>query len=384
MHDMPTASPVSRAWAAGRRWLDGRTVHRHTLDLLVPLICFGLMLLDVPGVAEANESLNRFSATAVLAVGAGSLLLRRRFPWIPYVVALALLGWLHELTLMQFALYKIGRYRGRAAATMATLGYVVFAYALYLHERWPEKQADTLLEFLSLVVPIGVLAAGVGVAANRQDLVRELEVQKGRAAALHAVQQERLSVARDVHDFVGRELTLLAVRAEVLAVRARGEAHQKDFDELSDTARKAHRILNEIIVQRAREENATPGIAALAELATEGERAGSPVVLDIDPRAAALSPLRQAAVYRVVQECLTNAVKHAPGEAVRVRIELDEVYLRIEVTNGLPRSLPTKEPVSAGTGTFSMGERILSMGGTLEAGRRDGEYRVSAVLPAGV
>ncbi|MFD3514560.1 sensor histidine kinase [Streptomyces sp. NPDC058657] len=384
MHDKPTASPVPRAWAAGRRWLEGRTVHRHTLDLLVPLICFALMLLDVPGVAESDNSLNRLTATAVLGAGAASLLLRRRFPWIPYLVALGLLGWLHELTLMQFALYKIGRYRGRAAATAATLGYVGFACALYLHRSWPEKQADTFVEFLSLIVPIGVLAAGVGVAANRQDLVRELEVHRGRTAALQAVQQERASVARDVHDFVGRELTLLAVRAEVLAVRARGQAHQKDFDELSETARKAHRILNEIIVQRAREGDATPGIDALAELAAEGELAGSPVALDIDGRAAALSPLRQAAVHRVVQECLTNAVKHAPGEPVQVRIALDGSHLRIEVTNRLASSVPGKEPVSAGTGTFSMGERVLSMGGTLEAGHHDGEYRVTAVLPAGV
>jgi signal transduction histidine kinase len=383
MHDKPTASPVHRAWAAGRRWLDDRTVHRHTLDLLVPLICFALMLLDVPGVAKADNLLNSVSATAVLALGAGSLLLRRRHPWIPYAVALALLGWLHELTLIQFALYKIGRYRGRAAATVATLGYVLFSYTLFLSQKWPGAQTDTLSEFLSLIVPIGVLAAGVGVAANRQDLVRELEIQRGRAAALQAVQQERASVSRDVHDFVGRELTMLAVRAEVLAVRARGEAHQKDFDELSETARKAHRILNEIIVQRARERDATPGIDALAALASEGERAGSRVALDVDGRAAALSPLRQAAVHRVVQECLTNAVKHAPGEDVRVRIVLDGAHLRIEVVNDLPDSAPARAPVSAGTGTFSMDERVRAMGGTLESGHHGGKYRVRAVLPAG-
>ncbi|CAM5325601.1 hypothetical protein GCM10010329_38900 [Streptomyces spiroverticillatus] len=380
----PTASPALRAWAAGRHWLEGRTVDRRALDLLVPLICFGLMLLDVPGLAEADNSLNGLSATLVLAAGASTLLLRRRAPWVSYVVALAFLGWLHELTLIQFALYSVGRYRGRAAAILATLGYGLFAYGMFLLPGWPEHRADTLMEFLSLVVPIGVLAAGVGVAGYRQDLVRELEIQRGRTAALQAVQQERLSVARDVHDFVGRELTLLAVRAEVLAVRARGEAHQKDFDELSDTARKAHRILNEIIVQRAREQDATPGIDGLAVLAAEGEQAGSPVVLDIDGRAGALSPLRQAAVYRVVQECLTNAVKHAPGQEVRVRITLDGVHLRLEVCNDLPSAVPAKEPVSAGTGTFSMGERVESMGGTLEAGHHDGKYRVVATLPAGV
>lgn len=382
MYAKPTASTLRRALDVGRRFLDRHPLGPRAAALLTPLVCFALMCLDVPGLAADDNSLNGPTAVVVLAAGASTLLLRSRAPWVPYAVALFLLGWLHELTLIQFALYAVGRYRGRLAAILATLGYGAVVFGFFEMPGWLSN--GRLSDFLSFVVPVGVLAAGVGVAAYRQDLVRALEVQKGHTAALHAVQQERASVARDVHDFVGRELTLLAVRAEVLAVRARGEAHQKDFDELSETARKAHRILNEIIVQRAREGHATPGIAALAELATEGERAGSPVELDIDGRAAALSPLRQAAVHRVVQECLTNAVKHAPGEAVRVRIALDDVHLRIEVTNGLPSSLPAKQPVSAGTGTFSMGERMLSMGGTLEAGLHGGEYRVIAVLPAGV
>ncbi|MFI5804574.1 sensor histidine kinase [Streptomyces sp. NPDC051561] len=382
MHATPDPSTLRRALVAGRRVLGGHPLPPRVAALGAPLVCFVLMCLDVPGLAADDNSLNGPAAVAVLAAGAATLLLRSRAPWIPYAVALLLLGWLHELTLIQFALYAVGRYRGRVPAILATLGYGVVVFGFFELPGW--LATGGLVDFLSFVVPVGVLAAGVGVAAYRQDLVRALEVQQSRTAALQAVQQERASVARDVHDFVGRELTLLAVRAEVLAVRARGEVHQKDFDELSDTARKAHRILNEIIVQRAQERHATPGIAALAELAVEGERAGSPVGFEIDGRAAELSPLRQAAVYRVVQECLTNAVKHAPGEAVRVRIALDDVHLRIEVCNDLPSSVPDKQPVSAGTGTFSMGERMLSMGGTLEAGHHDGKYRVIAVLPAGV
>ena len=91
--------------------------------------------------------------------------------------------------------------------------------------------------FLSLVVPIGVLAAGVGVAANRQDLVRALAAQRAETDALHAVQQERARIARDVHDFVGRELTLLSVRSQVLARRATGGDFEDEFEELSETAR---------------------------------------------------------------------------------------------------------------------------------------------------
>ncbi|MGW2558883.1 sensor histidine kinase [Streptomyces sp. NPDC001514] len=381
---MAAAAPRS-AVAAGRRYADRWAVSPRAVDAVTALSCFALMLLDVPGLAEADNSLGRVSATVVLAAGSATLLLRRRVPWLPYLVALGFLGWLHELTLIQFALYSLGRFRGRVAGIVATAGYILTAYLLFNTPGWPAHRGDSLSEFLSLVVPIGVLASGVGIAAYRQDLLRELEAQRAETVALQAVQQERASVARDVHDLVGRELTVLAVRAEVLAVRARGEAYGADFDELAGTARRAHHMLNEIIVRRADERTATPGLEGLPALAAEGERMGSPVELTITDRARRISPLRQTAVYRVVQECLTNAAKHAPGERVTVHIDVEGARLRIEVGNPLAAEAPARErPVSSGTGTFSMRERVESMGGVLTAGPRDGSYHVLALLPSGL
>ncbi|MFB6631749.1 sensor histidine kinase [Streptomyces sp. NPDC056362] len=367
-----------------RRRVDRWAASPRALDVVAALSAFGLMVLDVPGLARADNSLTGVTATLVLAAGAATLVLRRRLPWLPYAVALALMGWLHELTMIQFALYSIGRFRGRRSATAATLLYVAVAYGLFLTPGWPAKHGETLSDFLSLVVPIGVLAAGVGIAAYRQDLVRALEAQRREAAARQAVQEERISVGRDVHDLVGRELTVLAVRAEVLAVRAGGEAHRKDFEELADTARRAHLMLNETIVRRADRDAATPGLEGLAALALEGERMGSSVDLAVAEEAKALSPLRQAAVHRVVRECLTNAAKHAPGLPVTVAITVEGPDLRIEVGNPLPGSPPDPAPVSSGTGLFSMEERVTSMGGTLRARREGGAYRVTALLPTGL
>ncbi|MGW2206330.1 sensor histidine kinase [Streptomyces sp. NPDC001774] len=366
-----------------RRRVDRCAVSPPALDVIAAVAAFALMVLDVPGLARADNSLTGVTATLVLAAGAATLVLRRRLPWIPYLVALALMGWLHELTMIQFALYSLGRFRGRRAAVVATVLYVAVAYALFHTPGWPARHGDTLSDFLSLVVPIGVLAAGVGIAAYRQDLVRALESQRAESAARQAVQEERISVGRDVHDLVGRELTVLAVRAEVLAVRARGEAHVKDFEELADTARRAHHMLNETIVRRADQDAATPGLEGLSALADESERMGSPVGLTVDEEAKALSPLRQAAVHRVVQECLTNAAKHAPGLPVTVAIAVTGRDLRIDVRNPLPASPPDRAPVSTGTGLFSMEERVTSMGGTLTAGAHGTTYAVTALLPTG-
>ncbi|WP_031011935.1 sensor histidine kinase [Streptomyces sp. NRRL F-5727] len=371
--------------SALRRRVDRWAGSPRALDVVAALSAFALMVLDVPGLARADNSLTGVTATLVLAAGAATLVLRRRAPWVPYLVALALMGWLHEVTLVQFALYSVGRFRGRRAAVAATLLYIGVAYAYFQLPGWPaEQHGDTLSDFLSLIVPIGVLAAGVGIAAHRQDLVRALESQRREAAARQAVQEERIQVGRDVHDLVGRELTVLAVRAEVLAVRARGEAHRKDFEELADTARRAHLMLNETLVRRADRDGATPGLEGLADLAAESERMGSPVELDVAEEVKALSPLRQTAVHRVVKECLTNAAKHAPGLPVRVRIGVAGPDLWIEVRNPLPKAPPDRAPVSTGTGLLSMDERVASMGGTFTAGEEDGGYVVRATLPSGL
>ncbi|MEU2389757.1 ATP-binding protein [Streptomyces sp. NPDC007369] len=382
MRVQPVVSAYQRAAATGRRLAEGWYGTQRASDVLTALGCLALMALDLPGLAAADNSLTGPMAAAVLTAGAATLVVRRRAPWIPYLTALLFLGWLHELTLVQFALYSVGRYRGRRAAVLATVGYVAFALAVFSVPGWPEPRTQTLSAFLSLVVPIGVLASAVGIAAYRHDLVRELEAREAESAVLQAVQQERTSVARDIHDFVGRELTLLTVRSEVLSLRARETAHAKDFEELADTARRAHLVLNEIIVQRG-EPDATPGVDGLPALAEQSGRAGSPVRLSLDPQVHGLSPLRQAAVYRVVQECLTNAAKHALGQTVDVRIDADGDRLRISVANALPARSPARAPVSAGSGTASMSERVHSLGGTLTATRTEDAYLVVATLPRG-
>ncbi|MGW6837630.1 sensor histidine kinase [Streptomyces sp. NPDC054949] len=382
MHAKPVVSALRQAVATGRRLSDGWAGSPRAMDVLTALSCLALMALDLPGLAAADNSLNGWMAAAVLTAGCASLLVRRRMPWLAYLTALLFVGWLHELTLIQFALYSVGRYRGRRAGILATLGYVAFALAVFSIPGWPEPRAQSLSAFLGLVVPIGVLASAVGIAAYRHDLVRELDVRRAESAVLQAVQQERTSVARDVHDFVGRELTLLTVRSEVLSTRARETTYAKDFEELADTARRAHLVLNEIIVQRGGP-SATPGVEGLAALAQESGRAGSPVRLVMDPEVHEVSPLRQAAVYRVVQECLTNAAKHARGETIDVSIEAAGPHLRIAVINSLPERTPTRAPVSAGSGTASMSERVRSLGGTLKAKRTDESYVVIATLPRG-
>ncbi|MGK5631070.1 sensor histidine kinase [Streptomyces sp. URMC 123] len=386
------AEVIWRAQAEGRHsLLDRWSVSARGFDALVALSCFALMLFDVPGLAEADNSLTGLTATLVLAAGAATVMVRRQAPWLPFLAGLAYFGWLHELTLVQFGLYSLARYRGRALGIGGTAGYIALAVVLFQVPGWAPHPAASLADFLSAVVPLGVLACGVGISAYRQDLVAQLKAERAEAAALRAVQRERGAIAQDVHDFVGRELTLLNIRSQVLARRARDTAHEADFEDLAEAARRAHLLLNEIIVARADGRAATPGVAGLAELVEQSERAGSPVDLRLCDAARRLSPIRQAAVYRVVQECLTNAIKHAPGERVAVLIAEDGGgRLTVEVRNrlrgaGAPGPAPAAgTDTGTGTGTFSMAERVRSVGGEFTAGPEDGSYVVRATLPTGL
>ncbi|MGW1886483.1 hypothetical protein [Streptomyces sp. NPDC001970] len=94
MPHMPAALALRSAVGAGRRYADRWAVSPRAVDAVTALSCFALMLLDVPGLAKADNSLGRVSATVVLAAGAATLL-RRRAPWVPYLAALGCLGWLH-------------------------------------------------------------------------------------------------------------------------------------------------------------------------------------------------------------------------------------------------------------------------------------------------
>ncbi|MGY0486567.1 sensor histidine kinase [Streptomyces sp. WG-D5] len=388
MHDEADAAvpdvPGRRVWARLERWRGTP----FAVDVVTAGGCFVLMSLDIPGLAKADNALNGTTATVVLVLGAATLLLRRRAPWgpwLPFVVGLVFLGWLHDVTLAQFALYSVARYRGRASGILACCGYLVWACAAFVLLDWPvHRGGQSLSQFLALAVPTGVLATGVGVAARRIDLVRALEAKGAETALLEAVQQERSDVAGDVHDFVGRELTMLSVRAEVLSRRARGERWEQDFDELAETARRAHLLLNEIVVRRGTGGGApTPGLDALPRLAEESAAAGNATTVDVDDAARAQSPLRQAAVYRVVQECLTNAAKHAPGQPVTVTVTVVANRLRATITNPLPTTAPAQPPVSTGRGTAGMAERVLSLGGTFSAGRTErSTYEVEATFPA--
>ncbi|WP_234326352.1 sensor histidine kinase [Streptomyces sp. NRRL S-337] len=226
--------------------------------------------------------------------------------------------------------------------------------------------------------------------------------------------RERARIAGDMHDSLGHELALIALRAGALELDPALAADRRAAaGELRAAAGAATERLREIIgVLRTDDEGAPrrPADGSVTELVARARASGMTVTLEqpdgAEPPHAAERPggpeqpggteragaeqagaaglpgMTGPAVHRLVQEALTNAAKHAPGAAVRVRIERAEGQLRVTVTNAAPPPGPAPAAVSGGSGLVGLDERVRLAGGALHSGPTpDGGFTVAARLP---
>ncbi|MEU9121941.1 histidine kinase [Streptomyces sp. NPDC048506] len=200
--------------------------------------------------------------------------------------------------------------------------------------------------------------------------------------------RERARIAGDMHDSLGHDLALIALRAGALEVDpGLDEARRAAAGELRAAAGTATERLREIIgVLRTGDEGAprVPSDEGVAELVDRARASGMTVALEQPDGSdtAELPAMTGHALHRVVQESLTNAAKHAPGAAVRVRIERDRERLRVTVAHGAPPAGPAPAPVSGGSGLVGLDERVRLAGGALTAGpATEGGFTVTARLP---
>jgi signal transduction histidine kinase len=234
-------------------------------------------------------------------------------------------------------------------------------------------------DWTDLVAPAVLL--GIGFAAG--DLVRGrrearagLTVERDRREAL----EERARIAREMHDVVAHGLALVTVRADSAPARLAGVSPDvaAEFAGIADAARTTLtelRGLLEVLRGPGAELAPQPGLADLEELAASSRAAGVPVRLtvsgDLD-----LPPGVQLAAYRLVQEALSNVLRHAPGAPADVSVSRGAEALLVTVTNPGPAG-----PAGRGHGLVGMRERVAAVGGTVSAGPEPGGWRVAARLP---
>jgi signal transduction histidine kinase len=333
------------------------------------------------------------------AVSAGVLLGKKRFPLTTLIVCLIISGVLSVLLRVSYpatpadlvALYAVGRYCGRGIALTAAIGTVVIGFtAAEVSESIPSYNFQNLLTLAS--VPFAVLAGswvrtqrtyvlGAEERADRAEREREDEARR-------RVTEERLRIARELHDIVGHALMSISVTSSVTARFVEedpkaGREALETINEVSNSAlgeiRRTLSLLRGIVEPLKRP---ALGLDDLPDLIAQSKAAGLPVTLHESGRPVEIPAIVGFTVYRIVQESLTNVRRHAEKVTkVAVTLTFTPDSLDIAVTNdGGPVEMVDRG--TYGLGIQGMRERVAATGGRLNTtALPGGGFRVHARLP---
>lgn len=292
-----------------------------------------------------------------------------------------------------FATYAVALTRSRpgrrvALATAAACGAALAGGALF----------GTAVELAAVISDLRwfmICSVAAGIGWTLGEAVRERQLAHAEAAAQlaqRAVVEERLRIAQELHDIVSHTLSLIGVKAAVTRHLAHScpEDILETLQLIEDSSRDALNQMRTMLgVLRAGDRDGSaeglsqPGMEGIAELARRAQLAG--VGVDLELRAnSSMSQALERSIYRIVQEAVTNVIKHAAPTRCRVRVNAEGGRALVEVaddgTNEADRDRRSAGP--SGHGLIGMRERVLAHGGNLSAGRLPhGGFLVRAELP---
>ncbi|KWT63487.1 histidine kinase [Streptomyces albus subsp. albus] len=329
------------------------------------------------------------SVNVIVAVAMVAPLARDFSPWtVPGLVVQA-------VVLLQLAL----RHRLRAAAAALTVTVVAGLACSVLTGRLGTSSLGSATALLAAATIVGAALRG------RQVARTELVVQEGittEERARRALLEERNRIARELHDVVAHHMSVISIQAQVAPHLAENpsDALKENLTGIRTNAVEALTELRRVLgVLRSEEAPAygtpeyagdgtaphapQPTLDRLDELVGNVRAAGVTVTTDVTGRRRPLSPGVELSAFRIVQEALSNAMRHAPGARVAVAIAYRPGALTVRVTNTAP-DRPAAASPGAGHGLLGMRERTAMLGGELATGPTpDGGYEVTAVLPTG-
>lgn len=332
----------------------------------------------------------------VLLVLAGALLLwRKRHP------VLVVFGTVAAVLLYMGAGYPYGPvfltvvvacfgaivsgHRHAAWAAMGTFwaGHVLIAHVAH---RWlppPDDGAASWNQALVIAAWLVALVAVSELARTRREQWARERAERAQAARRRA-DEERMRIARELHDVIAHSISVIHVQAGVGLALLDSDPEQARgaLGTIKATSKEAlgevRQVLDTLRAPGAAPRAPAPGLNRLPELVDQAGSAGLTVTVEGEPPP--LSPGADLAAFRIVQEALTNVVRHSGSRAARVRIERDDRWLRLRIDDDGPAT--GADAGGSGKGLAGMRERAAALGGTIEAGPRpDGGFRVRALLP---
>ena len=354
------------------------------------ILFFGSLAI---GLRPQAAGISVVELVVALVVSAGALLFRHRSPLGALAVILIVTvavdyGPIVTLPLL-LALFTVAEYCDRRTvfvAAIASAAALVVAQPIHAH-------AEGVPQILSRFAAVGV-AVGFGLfvraradyVSGLQERARRLEREQ-ELLAREAVGEERLRIARELHDVVAHNVSLMVVQAQALAATS-GAGPQAALGRIATLGREAmsemHRMLGVLRLQEgaAAEREPQPGVRDLTRLIARAREAGLDATLTIQGEPRDLPTGVDLSAFRIVQEALTNVIRHADAERATVRLRYDREAVHVTITDdGVGPAAHNGS--GGGHGLVGMRERVALFGGSLDTGTaEDGNgYRVHAFLP---
>jgi signal transduction histidine kinase len=375
-----------------------RNWHPQVTDAVAGGFLFVFAVFSVA--APAGGDRGSLAELDFLACGIGCVLvaLRRRWPWPVFAVATAftVLAVSTPLLLPPAALaglvcaYTVATVTARAVAWLSVLvaGTAVYLAAGFTDGAWAEPDAVVIFASAGMAVAVGDLVrTRRAYLAEVFDRARRAERSRDEEARRRVI-EERVRIARELHDVVAHHIAMINVQAGVAAhlLRDQPDRAGESLEHVRHAARTVLAELSTVLgVLRDPEHPGDPaaeparGLAHLSELIERVAGAGLWVEERRNGQARPLPSAVDLAAYRIIQESLTNAHKHALDDRARLRLRFAEDELEITVEN----ITASTTAGAAGYGLVGMRERATALGGRLSAGvTGDGRFVVHAALPA--
>jgi signal transduction histidine kinase len=362
---------------------------------VVPIVMVGLVVIRV------EASAPRFELLLALAVVAIALVHRHRRPLLVLAVVLAVcipVSFIHvgysrgALVPVLLALFTVAEYSDRSRMVVAT---VVTMTAIVLVDVLQAGQHNVWAILPRLVLAGLAVAVGLYIRA-RADYVGGLHERAARLErerellAEQAVADERVRIARELHDVVAHNVSLMVVQSQALAVTGEVGERRAALDSVADLGREAlsemHRMLDLLRLQNGGasevEREPQPGVGDLDQLIARAREAGLDARLDVSGQPEELPPGVDLSAYRIVQEALTNVIRHADAGVADVQLRYGVGAIEVTVTDD-GTGPGAVNGAADGHGLVGMRERAALFGGRLTtgAGEHGRGFRVHASLP---
>jgi signal transduction histidine kinase len=387
---------MSRTLLAVRRLLESTSV-----DVALALALLALGELELWGGATYQgdpvyPGPRVVTALAIVPLLTLPLVLRRRRPLVALAFVLGTTAWASLAfggaeAASSFVVWIVAVYSA-AAHTSRRVAVLVAGLAVGAVHELRDPHVHGIAD---VVFAAGLLAVAwlFGVAVrSRQGRIVALEDETSRLTAererraREAVAAERARIARELHDVIAHAVSVVVVQAQAgQRLVGTDEARTREsLEAIETTARTAMQEMRRLLGMLRETDGATlepqPGLAQLDTLAAQVTDAGLPVEVEVAGEPVALPAGLDLAAYRLVQEGLTNALKHSRADRARVRIGYEQTHLSVEVDDdGVG---PTGNGADGGHGLVGLRERVTLYGGEVESGPRpEGGWRLRARLP---